>query len=68
MLVHDRLTVNILFICYTASDDSRPVMLLMCGLIFRFLSLVHVYSSMNATRDMHIATPSVCPRVVRLTW
>jgi len=60
MLVHDRLTVDILFICYTAGDDCRAVMLLMCGLVFRFFSLVHVYSFMNATRDMHISTPSVC--------
>jgi len=30
MLVHDRLTVDILFVCHTASDDSHAVMLLMC--------------------------------------
>jgi len=60
MLVHDRLTVNIWFMCHTASDGSRAVMLLMCGLIFRFLSLVHVCSFMNTTRDMHSNIPSVC--------
>jgi len=63
----DWLLVIVLFICYTASDDSRAVML-MRSLIFTFLSLVHVYSFMNATRDMHITSPSVCPCVVRLTW
>ena len=42
MLVDDRLTVDILFTCHAAGDDSRAVMLLMCGLIFTFLSCVHV--------------------------